>query len=110
MFALEEESIWRVKLFGASLPFTFPANRASVTLPDCMQPEIALENAIKVRNIYGRDNSVTSIYGLDIRELDLGSIYYASSYTTTGSIFRASYGGGEAGEFRGSGFKYNSYG
>jgi Ca2+-binding RTX toxin-like protein len=58
----------------------------------------------------GATISVSSIYGLDIRELDFSSIYYASDYTTAGNIFRASYGGGDADEFRGSGFRYNSYG
>jgi serralysin len=58
----------------------------------------------------GATISVTSIYGLDIRELDFSSIYFASSYTATGSLFRASYGGGDADEFRGSGFRYNSSG
>ncbi|WP_455274211.1 calcium-binding protein [Rhizobium herbae] len=58
----------------------------------------------------GATISVNSIYGLDIRELDFSSIYYASYYTTGTSIFRASYGGGDADEFRGAGFRYNAYG
>lgn len=58
----------------------------------------------------GATISASSIYGLDIRELDFSSIYYASYYTTASTIFRASYGGGDADEFRGSGFRYNSYG
>ena len=54
--------------------------------------------------------SVSSNYGLDIRGLDFSSIYYGYSYTTASTLFRANYGGGDADEFRGAGFKYNSYG
>ncbi|MFD1328313.1 calcium-binding protein [Mycoplana ramosa] len=54
--------------------------------------------------------TVHASYGLDVRELDFSSIYYGYSYTRTNSLFRADYGSGYADEFRGSGFKYNSYG
>lgn len=53
--------------------------------------------------------TVAGSYGLDIRNIDFSSIYDAYSYTYSSSLFRANYGGG-ADEFRGSGFKYNSFG
>lgn len=58
----------------------------------------------------GAKISVNGSYGLDIRTLDFSQIYYAYSYTRSGSIFSANYSSGSADEFRGSGFKYNSYG
>lgn len=54
--------------------------------------------------------SANSNYGLDIRDLDFSAIYNAQSYTTGSTIFRANYGGGDADEFRGTGFQYNSVG
>lgn len=49
-------------------------------------------------------------YGMDMRGFDFSSIYDAYSYTYGSTIFRASYGDGWLDEFRGTGFKYNSYG
>ncbi|MDR6759223.1 Ca2+-binding RTX toxin-like protein [Mycoplana sp. BE70] len=54
--------------------------------------------------------TVHASYGLDVRELDFSSIYYGYTYTRSSSLFRADYGSGYADEFRGSGFRYNSYG
>lgn len=58
----------------------------------------------------GATITVGSGFGLDIRNLDFSNIYYGYSYTLGSTVFRASYGAGDADEFRGSGFRYNGYG
>lgn len=49
-------------------------------------------------------------YGMDMRGFDFSSIYDAYSYTYGSTIFRANYGDGWLDEFKGTGFRYNSYG
>lgn len=53
--------------------------------------------------------SVSDDYGLDMRDFDFSSLFYAYSYTRTSTTFTANYGAW-ADQFRGSGFKYDSNG
>ncbi|WP_348646438.1 hypothetical protein [Ciceribacter sp. L1K22] len=54
--------------------------------------------------------TVSSRFGLDIRDINFSYLYEANSFTSTSTLFRANYGGGAADEFRGTGFRYNSQG
>jgi Ca2+-binding RTX toxin-like protein len=51
--------------------------------------------------------TVASGYGLDMRELDFSSIWYADQTVETSKVFRAYYNSGFIDEFRGSGFTYD---
>lgn len=53
--------------------------------------------------------SVSDNYGLDMRDFDFSSLFYAYSYSRSSTNFIADYGGW-ADQFRGSGFKYDSDG
>lgn len=54
--------------------------------------------------------TINNNYSVDMRDFDFSEIFYAYTYSYGSTIFRANYGSGNADEFRGSGFKYNSDG
>ncbi|WEX75095.1 hypothetical protein PYH37_000429 [Sinorhizobium numidicum] len=58
----------------------------------------------------GATITINSIYNFNSNLPDFSSIYYAESYYRNSTVFRATYDTGEAEEFRGSGFRYNSDG
>lgn len=53
--------------------------------------------------------SVADMHGLDMREFNFSSLFYADSYYRSSTVFTADYSPW-ADQFRGSGFKYNSDG
>lgn len=54
--------------------------------------------------------SVNSGFGLDITKLDFSSLYYAYDALYSSTIYRLYYANGGIDEFKGSGFRYDSYG
>jgi len=55
----------------------------------------------------GATITINSNYGFDAYTIDFSTIYYASSYDYSSSVFRAKYSGGAVDEFKGTGFKYS---
>lgn len=54
--------------------------------------------------------SVKGGFPLDMTAFNFSSLYDGASYTTTSSLYRVKYWSGYGDEFRGSGFRYDSYG